>query len=239
MPGDLGAEPESSSLAASRISGPRVSPSANPSKKASKNSGPNYFAPFRTTDDNCQLPSTRKHSKPQTAIRGRGRGSRRSYGGLSGIRLGASISGRVTSGRDSEEEQPQGKKTRAVVYSPYWEASDSEPELGGSLGRRDQLPALPQPQKHPQNIPTNPKTHSRIDISSVIGGKTQGTWCNVGLNKVTVYNAGSYMALDRGLNHLLPQNPGENGGVYVGDWLRKEVGKSYQIFIKRALNHWM
>lgn len=128
-----------------------------------------------------------------------------------------------------------------MVYSPYWEASDSESESGNSLGRKSQslVDTTLATQASPQNIPVDPKTHSRIEISSVIGGKTQGTWCTINPNKTTVYNAGSYMALDRGLNHLLPENPGENGGVYVADWLKKEVGKTYQIFIKKASNHWL
>lgn len=163
---------------------------------------------------------------------GRGRGSRRSYGGnLSGIRRGASISS-----RNLREQQPQsalGK--RRVIYSPYWEASDSD--SGANPGRASI--ALATGASSPQDIPANPKTHSRIEISSIIGGKTQGTWCSVSKATNTVYNAGSYMALDRTLNHLLPKHPGQGGGVYVGDWLRKEVGKIYQIFIKRSVNHWL
>lgn len=174
-----------------------------------------------------------EHIRPtRPSIRGRGHGSKRSYGGnLSGIRRGASISGRTPS-----EQQPQrARGKRRVIYSPYWEASDSD--SGVNLGRANI--ALESRASSPQDIPASPKTHSRIEISSIIGGKTQGTWCNINKATSTVYNAGSYMALDRALNHLLPKYPGMDGGVYVGDWLRKEVGKLYQIFVKTTVNHWL
>lgn len=158
-----------------------------------------------------------------TKRRGRGLGSRRSYGGLSGVRLEASRGGR-------------GVAARTHAYGPYYEASDSDPEA--SLSRNQPNVRLATPQT-PRNIPVNPQTFSRKQISSIIGGKTQGTWCSINPNKATIYNAGPYMALVRDLNHLLPQQPGENGGVYVGDWLRREVGKTYQVFIKRSQNHWL
>lgn len=73
------------------------------------------------------------------------------------------------------------------------------------------------------NIPASSRTFSRMEISTLIGGKTQGTWCNISLNHIPRYNAGSYMALIRDLNHLRPPAPGLDGGIYVADWL-KEVG---------------
>lgn len=47
------------------------------------------------------------------------------------------------------------------------------------------------------------------------------------------------MALIRDLNHLLPTAPGLDGGIYVADWLKKEVGKKYHIFIKKSSNNWL
>lgn len=201
--------------------GPEPDPESQaPSRAASKHfslTGPDYFGPPTNT---CIKPP----------VRFRGRGSKRFYGGdLSGIRRGVSISGRTSS-----QQQPQiSQGKRRIIYSPYWEASDSESETNL---RRIKLAARA---SGPQDIPANPRAHSRIEISSVIGGKTQGTWCTINKAANTIYNAGSYMALDRALNHLLPKHPGEDGGVYVGDWLKKEVGKIYQIFIKRAVNHWL
>lgn len=122
-----------------------------------------------------------------------------------------------------------------MIYSPYLEASDSDSEI--NPGRANI--ALESRASSPQAIPASPKTHSRIEISSIIGGRTQGTWCNINKATSTVYDAGPYMALDRTLNHLLPKYPGIDGGVYVGDWLRKEVGKVYQIFVKKTVNHWL
>lgn len=201
---------------------PDPEPKLEPKHRTPSRAAPNNVSPEGTEHIECTKPSTR----------GRGRGSRRSYGGnMSGIRREAS-----TNDRNLREQQPQRTPVKPrMIYSPYWEASDSDSEV--HPGRANI--ALATRTSSPQYIPTNPKTHSRIEISSIIGGKTQGTWCNINKATSTVYNAGSYMALDRTLNHLLPKYPGENGGVYVGDWLRKEVGKIYQIFIKRDVNHWL
>lgn len=206
-------------------------PNYDPDRKEPKLE-PKHRTPSRAAPNNVSPEGPEHIERTKPAIRGRGRGSRRSYGGnLSGIRHGASINDRSL--REQQPQRAPGK--RRIIYSPYWEASDSDSEV--NPGRANI--ALTARASSPQYIPTNPKTHSRIEISSIIGGKTQGTWCNINKATSTVYNAGSYMALDRALNHLLPKYPGENGGVYVGDWLRKEVGKIYQIFIKRDVNHWL
>lgn len=125
------------------------------------------------------------------------------------------------------------RKAVGPIYSPYYEASNSDSEMETPVTASQLVPG------NRLNIPANSKTFSRMEISNLIGGKTQGTWCNINQSRVTRYKAGSYMALIRDLNHLLPTAPGLDGGIYVADWLKKEVGKKYYIFIKKSSNNWL
>jgi hypothetical protein len=149
-----------------------------------------------------------------------------------GAAEGHAVGSRTPVAPSASGRTPQ-RKAGGPIYTPYYEASNSDSEIEEPVTASQLVPG------NRLNIPANSRTFGRMEISNLIGGKTQGTWCNINPNRVTRYKAGSYMALIRDLNHLLPTAPGLDGGIYVADWLKKEVGKKYHIFIKKTSNNWL